>query len=160
MSLDTHESERERLAYQVADRIELHGITLVSARIERGSRPPAGANLAVELSRAAKAKLESRNQLRVTADLRFRAKHVGLDDASAAEVSATFELDYGLPNDANFTQEHFDAFAELNGVFNAWPYFREFLQSSTVRLGLPAFTLPLLRISHPAAAMEESPTRG
>jgi hypothetical protein len=37
-------------------------------------------------------------------------------------------------------------FAGLNGVFNAWPYFREFLQSATTRMGIPQFVLPVFRV--------------
>lgn len=32
------------------------------------------------------------------------------------------------------------AFAEFNATFNAWPYWREYLQSTTVRMGLPPVT--------------------
>ncbi len=62
------------------------------------------------------------------------------------EVGATYELTYHVLDQSGLTQRDFDAFADMNAVFNAWPYFREFLQSALVRMGLPPFTLPVLRV--------------
>jgi hypothetical protein len=38
------------------------------------------------------------------------------------------------------------AFAEFNATFNAWPFWREFVQSMTARMGLPAVVVPLLPV--------------
>jgi preprotein translocase subunit SecB len=43
------------------------------------------------------------------------------------------------------TEAHLDAFAKTNAVFNAWPYWREFVQSTTVRMGLPPLVTPVFR---------------
>ncbi len=42
--------------------------------------------------------------------------------------------------------DYIAAFGGINGVLNAWPYLREFVQSTTTRMGLPPFFLPLHRI--------------
>jgi hypothetical protein len=34
----------------------------------------------------------------------------------------------------------------INPIFNAWPYWREFVQSMSTRMGYPALTVPLLEI--------------
>lgn len=39
-----------------------------------------------------------------------------------------------------------EMFGRVNGIYNAWPYLREFVQSNLMRLGLPQFELPLLRV--------------
>ncbi len=54
-------------------------------------------------------------------------------------VKATIELGYKLT--AKFGAEELDAFARINGIYHAWPYWREFVQSSTTRSGLPPLTL-------------------
>lgn len=39
---------------------------------------------------------------------------------------------------------HLTGFARNQGVLHAWPYLREFVQSATTRMGLPALKLPLI----------------
>ncbi len=34
----------------------------------------------------------------------------------------------------------------INPISNAWPYWREFVQSMSARMGFPALTVPLLEI--------------
>lgn len=38
-----------------------------------------------------------------------------------------------------------DLFGRVNGLYNAWPYLREYVRACLARLGLPPFDLPLLR---------------
>lgn len=87
------------------------------------------------------------NLLRVRVDFGFIARQTDPPaEKNAVEVRATYDVTYEVPDQSDLTQEHFDAFANVNGVFNAWPYFREFLQSSLGRMSLPPFTLPVLRM--------------
>ena len=36
------------------------------------------------------------------------------------------------------------AFGKINGIFNIWPYWREYVQSSISRIGLPPVAIPLM----------------
>ena len=65
-----------------------------------------------------------------------------------AEVSATFALRYQLDTDRlqSLGPEDVQAFAETNGVYNAWPYWREVLQSTAARVGLPGVVAPVFRL--------------
>jgi preprotein translocase subunit SecB len=45
--------------------------------------------------------------------------------------------------------EDVDRFARMNGVYNAWPYLRELIQSTTLRMGLSPLTLPLYKVVSP-----------
>lgn len=45
----------------------------------------------------------------------------------------------------------FSAFANINAVFNAWPFFRELVHSTLGRMGLQPIALPVYRITPPAA---------
>ena len=73
-----------------------------------------------------------------------------------AEIRAKFGLSYQIPADEEFTTEELEAFAGINAVFNAWPYWREWVQTSLSRMGMPVMTVPVFRIKRPAA--EEAPT--
>lgn len=60
-------------------------------------------------------------------------------------IEAQFALAYtflsldGVPDD--LLQE----FGQRNALHNAWPYWREFVQTMTSRMGLPALKVPLMR---------------
>lgn len=68
------------------------------------------------------------------------------DDGLQAEIRATFELSYAIPDEESFSPEELEAFAEGNAVFNAWPYWRELVQASLARMSLPPLTLPVFRV--------------
>ena len=72
-----------------------------------------------------------------------------VEEASARPVltlAASFLLTYRLDRFDGLTEEGFEQFANLNGIYNAWPYWREFIQNTVVRMGLPPLTIPVFRI--------------
>ena len=82
---------------------------------------------------------------------------------SFASVKAAFEISYKLPEGFAAEPKEIENFAKVNGLFNAWPYFREFVQSSFTRMNFPLVTLPLLRVlpspprTNPPPEKTESP---
>lgn len=76
------------------------------------------------------------------------------------DLLATFHANYvmnrGMPDEA---RADLDAFAQTNAVVHAWPYFRELVQSTFWRCGLPPFPLPLFRITdqQPASMFQRNP---
>jgi hypothetical protein len=61
--------------------------------------------------------------------------------SSDIEVQALAEImDYGVT---------------INPISNAWPYWREFVQSMSSRMGFPALTVPLLEIAMKKTAAKE-----
>ena len=73
-----------------------------------------------------------------------RAKAAEGSDSLAFQLEAEFLLNYKVNSFEGITDEQLDAFGKMNGIYNAWPYWREYIQSTTVRMGLPALTLPVL----------------
>jgi hypothetical protein len=69
------------------------------------------------------------------------------------EIAASFLLRYKgtLPSSPDLL----DMFKQTTLFMNAWPYFREYLQSTVVRCGLPSFTLPLAKILPKDATVTE-----
>lgn len=61
-------------------------------------------------------------------------------------VDATFALTYLVTGLAAFTDDELEAFSKLNGMFNAWPFWREFLASSISRMNAPPVTAPTFRV--------------
>ena len=71
----------------------------------------------------------------------------------AIMVSAKFALRYSITK--QISDENLKGCLENISSVCAWPYWREFVQSSTIRMGLPAFPIPLLS---PARLLENQPS--
>jgi hypothetical protein len=72
---------------------------------------------------------------------------VGADAEKKQEslrVEATFGLMYVTRSLGTVSPEALAAFSQTVGVQNVWPYWREFVQSMTGRMGLPPLRMPLL----------------
>jgi preprotein translocase subunit SecB len=83
----------------------------------------------------------------------FREESVLLD------ISARIEAVYSVSQDSSFSEYQLRFFAKANGMLNVWPYWRDFVQSSVTRAGLPPLTLPLFRVLHkrkPTRTLENS----
>jgi hypothetical protein len=61
-------------------------------------------------------------------------------------INATFILEYEISSASDLADEQFRAFARTNGIYNAWPYWREYVQSTTARMGLPPIMIPVFRL--------------
>lgn len=59
------------------------------------------------------------------------------------KISASFCLVYNSAEP--FSEEFFGIFKRTSLAMNSWPYFREFAQSLTQRMGTPPLTLPLIK---------------
>jgi hypothetical protein len=68
---------------------------------------------------------------------------------AAIAVTVSFEVNYRIPANASAPEDALKEFAQINGIFNAWPYFREFVHAALARMGLPPFILPVYRLGMP-----------
>ena len=93
--------------------------------------------------------------LRVETAFSLEVRSADDDERLQAEIRATFELSYAIPDEESFSPEELEAFAEGNAVFNAWPYWRELVQASLARMSLPPLTLPVFRVV-PAESADEA----
>ncbi|WP_419163979.1 hypothetical protein [Candidatus Palauibacter sp.] len=71
------------------------------------------------------------------------------DDAHKGQslfgLSATFLAIYRLEGAAAYPTDSLEHFAELNGTYNVWPYWREFVQTAAARAGLASIVVPVFR---------------
>ena len=82
----------------------------------------------------------------VVAKFHFEASIGRKGQEPALTMDATFVLTYQIDSFEGLTQEGFKQFANLNGIYNAWPYWREFVQNMIARMALPPLTIPVFRI--------------
>lgn len=86
------------------------------------------------------------NSFLVIATIRVEVSGKDGGKEPAVSVKASFELEYSLPKGFAPKPTELQGFAEINGIFNAWPYWREYVQSMFIRMGLPPLTLPVYRL--------------
>jgi hypothetical protein len=82
--------------------------------------------------------------LRTQQTLGLRAPFEDDPGESTVRVQAVFDVVYDISDAEDPATESVDAFARINSLYNAWPYWREFVQSSVQRMGLPTLMVPLL----------------
>lgn len=71
---------------------------------------------------------------------------VGDEKKPVIEILAEYVLTYKVPTELECSDRVARLFAGRNGVFNAWPFFREFAHASVARMSLPPLIVPLLRL--------------
>lgn len=88
----------------------------------------------------------------VLVEFRFRADRGecdGADDdtegARVLTIEAQFALRYSCEDGAQIGRKELDCFAQVNGPYNAWPYWRELVQSACGKAGLAGITVPVFR---------------
>jgi len=65
--------------------------------------------------------------------------------ATCLRVDADFILEYAVDKSAlDVADKCGNAFGKMTGIYNAWPYWREYVQTTVSRFGLPPLTLPLV----------------
>lgn len=79
---------------------------------------------------------------RVTQKYQLRARPEG-SRQNSIKIGAQFVIIYG--SDAELTEEVFKIFEQRNLPVNVWPFFRELVQNSVARAGLPPLTLPAFK---------------
>ena len=143
---------RMELAIPVSDRVQIEDVRLVrcECRIEpRALAPPHPPRLQAKFSHEASTQVGP-DRIAVVTRFRFSAiREEGEKHEPCVGIEASFVVTYAAEGLTGLEPEHFNSFGALNGVFNAWPYWRELLHNLTFRMGLPAFVLPVLRIGSP-----------
>lgn len=134
-----------KLAAQVARRVQIKSVDLVELNCRNNVSDISEVKLAVAIETNTSSVYDAgEGILAVNANCVMSA---GLRVAEPAiRIAATFALVYQLPMSDEYTQDHYDAFGEINGLFNLWPYWRELVQNVTMRMGLPPLTLPVMRV--------------
>jgi hypothetical protein len=134
----------------IARQVELHSVSLYRADVASHVDPLAPPE-ELQLRQGYRARYEMPKRhpehLFVYVDLNFAASAPTGDDTGPDRVvlEATYLLVYMLKADAEKPEDALQHFAELNGTYNVWPYWRELVQTVTGRVGLAAITVPVFR---------------
>jgi hypothetical protein len=132
------------LAANVAARVQIKDVLLLATSAERALELGSG-GLSVRTSNGAETTVEER-ALTVKCRFRMEANRADSDEVKVS-VDALYVIRYELSSAEGLTKEALDRFGEYNGTYNAWPYWREFLNSTIVRMGLPSLVVPVFRLA-------------
>lgn len=92
---------------------------------------------------------EERKQIIVLVNFKFEGFSIGKPDKEIIGIVSEFLLTYTISGFEGLTDKGIKEFGNLNGVFNAWPYWREFVQNTIARMNLPPLTIPVFRLFAP-----------
>jgi len=137
-----------KLAGAIAKRVRIDDIRLVSSNLKRNVLSDEDIPKRVRLN----------NGFKVTHRFDAETKHIGVlvlflvcgrpesgeGETDIFRIESSFSLDYRMSGDEPAGVEEVAAFAKVNGIYNAWPYWREYVQSTASRMGLPPLVLPVL----------------
>lgn len=134
------------LAASVSERVEIMEITLAESVTKRGAvRDSLSAKLTMGVVNVETQVDKDNKVVCVRPHFVVSAKYDDANDDELLRIEAQFVLRYRVPSLDGLRKANIDAFGEMNGLYNAWPYWREFVQSTTVRMGLPPLTIPVYR---------------
>jgi hypothetical protein len=71
------------------------------------------------------------------------------------ELYARFRLLYSIEEGLKLSEADLKQFANWNSVFNAWPYWREYLSSTVNRAQLPRFVVPVMGVPKMTSPLED-----
>lgn len=67
------------------------------------------------------------------------------EDQPLVSINATFTAVYELEDARTYPRDALQHFAELNGTYNVWPYWRELVQTFAARAGMGGLVVPVFR---------------
>lgn len=146
---DENQNDLLRLANLASRKMVLDDLSLTSANFQRSSDLPSQEEFSLKYKSRFRVEynyFEEQKKLVVEVEFTSVGDSVTEDEEERElfRVDATFGIVYLTRNEEVIEDQALEAFAKLNGAYNAWPYWREFLQSCTVRMGLPPVTQPLM----------------
>jgi len=135
----------------LVQQVTLADLRLVGSRTSlafAGDAPPPEVEQQISI-KAFKTVHENVDHIACILSFRISAEKESKEDqevgAGAFLIEASFALAYAFKSLANISDEQIQEFGQRNELYNAWPYWREFVQTMTARMGLPALKIPLLR---------------
>ena len=147
------------LAYVVSERVQIDNVVLAHCEATRsGHLISSRLKTSTVVSGIGQANYPESKQVHVMVSFVLKGNQSDeIDSEEPLNIKASFMLIYSISSLDGIDDEHLRAFAATNGVFNAWPYWREFVQSTTCRMGLvKPVIVPVFRLGQTMRAEQSS----
>ena len=139
------DDEQRKLSFSLQSQADIEAVSLVEAtakcksKLDNAKYPLA---FSVEFE-PEDAKVEGRF---MTVRVRFTFTVTDKDKVDVIVVKCLLSADYELAAGFRPSRNAINAFKQGNAIFNCWPYFREYVQNTVVRMNYPPPTIPFLRL--------------
>jgi len=145
-----HASQIE-LASAVADRVQIRDVRLIHCACHQTPKAAQAKKFNARLNRRPRVEVDpANNSIAVIAHFEFVGNDAQAEDKEPAfHIAADFLVLYAANSLDGLGDDNYKNFAHLNGIYNAWPYWREFLHNTMSRMELKPFLLPVFRIAGP-----------
>jgi len=127
------------------NQMELINIFLLDANItsDPSTRSPRGASLKYNFN--AEILKRKEDNLLLICNFTVSAFRKDQPDNLIMNIGAKFSLEYYIQNPEKLLENDIDNFIKIAPLDTAWPFWREFVQNLTSRMGFPTLTIPILR---------------
>jgi preprotein translocase subunit SecB len=144
------EESQIAIAAPIAASVRIHTVVLASCNAKRTpdttiEHPESKIEINIPTIEVGTNLPQNRFYVRPTFELKVLRKDQP-DAEPSLTIEASFALVYSVEALSQFDEKSLHAFAHTSGVFNAWPYWREFVQSTTSRMGFTPVLVPSFRI--------------
>jgi hypothetical protein len=145
-----------KLAAQVSKHVQIEDVRLIQMSGRVYPQPSEAVGGTAHLEQTHKAKFRRTGaDLSIEVHFDLRGVHKDGDDKKIFSLRAAFELTYRLDKEVLLSHAELLAFSHVNGLFNAWPYWREFVQNTAARMALPGLVVPVFRVPRAPSAKRE-----
>ncbi len=147
-----HERTQLERAAPVIERAQILSVLLAESQAKRtpdADLKAQGLTTDIQISNVEVGSNRDSKQIFVMPSFALNITKKGDEDAGPVpvlSVEAKFVLIYSVDTFDGLNDENIGSFGVTNGVFNAWPYWREFVQNTVTRMGLQGLIIPLFRV--------------
>jgi hypothetical protein len=140
--------EEVKQSFSVQRRAEIVDVRLRSASVDSPQETAASTEkMSIDISFDPTVGVCEDGRLSTHIDFAVAASPENDDAVRIFGIKCSFRVTYQLEEGFQPTAQEAKAFASANAVFNVWPYFREFAQSTCSRLGFSsAPAIPFLKL--------------
>ena len=132
---------------RVVHRVEIRGIDLIGAHFERTDDGPLATVRTGDIAEpdvALGAEWETSTDHRVLGCVWTFG--TAFDGSPPYELVARFRLTYEVADGDPLNADDVSQFIHWNAIYQAWPFWREYMSSTLNRAQLPRFTVPVIRM--------------
>lgn len=144
--MDVKKKESEfRSLNKIVPRVELLNIYMQRGNFERQPDATEYEKLGAKISFEGELFARDKEGFQALVRLSVEGKPIENEDYAVSKIESEYVLTYKLKDDRKISKSDLKAFCNMNAIYNAWPFWREYVQSATTRMEIPVLTLPLLR---------------
>ena len=142
------DKKQAELAFRFQCRVDIDSFRIVEASF-RCKKPAEQAEFPLQFELGYRAGSAATAEKVISIPIKFEFRAIEKESKLAVvTLRCLIQANYILneQDDEVLSAQQITAFKNGNAIFNCWPYFREFVQSSLLRMNYPPLSLPFLRL--------------